>query len=225
MNRMVCELNEAKQKQETFFQNASHELRTPLTSIRGNAEGILCDLIEPKSAGQVILSESDKLGGLVDDILYLSRIGKGRSEGAVEPVDLREVLSLCVSEQHTETNKEGLTFSFDFDEAPCLLPIREQDAQRLFGNLISNAVRYANSEIRLYCRRSGETITVRVADDGAGIAEEDLPHIFERFYKGKGGKHGIGLAIAKSVAETYHGTLRARNENGAVFEAVFPVNG
>lgn len=223
MNRMVSELNEAKQKQETFFQNVSHELRTPLTSIRGNAEGILCDLIEPKDAGKVILSESDKLGGMVEDILYLSRMGKGRPEGAVEPIDLRDVLSLCVSEQRLEAEKRGLSFTFDFDDAPCLLPIREQDAQRLFGNLISNAVRYAAHEIRLYCRCGEQALTVRVADDGAGIDAEDIPHIFERFYKGEGGKHGIGLSIAQSVAEAYHGTLSARNENGAVFEAVFPL--
>lgn len=222
MNRMVEELDQAKQKQETFFQNVSHELRTPLTSIRGNAEGILYGVIEPQAAGKVILSESDKLGGMVEDILYLSRMGRGRPEGAVEPIDLREVLSLCVSEQHTEAERRGLTFTFDFDEAPVLLSIREQDAQRLFGNLISNAVRYANKEIRLHCRTDGEQISVRVADDGPGVAAEDLPHVFERFYKGNGGKHGIGLAIAKAVAEAWHGTLEVRNDGGAVFEALFP---
>ena len=62
-----------------------------------------------------------------------------------------------------------------------------------------------------------------MADDGPGIAEEDLPHVFERFYKGKDGKHGIGLAIAQSVADAYQGTLTARNENGAVFEAAFRI--
>lgn len=222
MSRMVGELQEAKQKQETFFQNVSHELRTPLTSIRGNAEGIVYGVIEPQTAGRVILSESDKLGNMVEDILYLSRMGKGRQEGKAEPIDLREVLSLCVSEQHTEAEKRSLTFSFDFDEAPVLLAIREQDAQRLFGNLISNAVRYASRDIHLTCRSEEGAVTVRVADDGVGIAPEDLPYVFERFYKGKGGKHGIGLAIAKSVAETYHGTLRVWNNGGAVFEAVFP---
>ena len=223
MNSMVRELSDAKQKQETFFQNVSHELRTPLTSIRGNAEGIVYGVIEPSKAGRVILSESDKLTGMVEDILYLSRMGKGRPEGALEPIDLREVLSLCVSEQHTEAEKRGLSFRFDFDEAPVLLPIREQDAQRLFGNLISNAVRYASGEICLRCRMEDGNAAVCVADDGPGIAEEDLPHVFERFYRGKDGKHGIGLAIAQSVAQAYHGTLRARNENGAVFEAVFPL--
>ncbi len=222
MNRMVEELQQAKQKQETFFQNVSHELRTPLTSIHGNAEGIVYSVIEPQAAARVILSESDKLGGMVEDILYLSRMGKGRQEGEAEPIDLREVLSLCVSEQHAEANKKGLNFAFDFDDDPVLLPIREQDAQRLFGNLISNAVRYAVKTIRLYCRCSDGKVTVRVADDGPGVAPEDLPYVFERFYKGKDGKHGIGLAIAQSVAETWHGTLRVWNDGGAVFEAAFP---
>ena len=224
MNRMVEALDQAKQKQETFFQNVSHELRTPLTSIRGNAEGLLYGIIEPKAAGKVILSESDKLGGMVEDILYLSRMGKGRPEGEAEPVDLREILSLCVSEQHTEAGKKGLSFAFDFDEAPVLLQIREADAERLFGNLISNAVRYASKEVRLSCHTDDDKVTVRVSDDGPGIAEEDLPHVFERFYKGKDGKHGIGLAIAKAAAEAWNGTLQVHNDGGAVFEAVFPID-
>lgn len=222
MNRMAGELREAKQKQETFFQNVSHELRTPLTSIRGNAEGIVYGVMEPQSAAKIILSESDKLGGMVEDILYLSRMGRSAPEGAAEKLDLREVLSLCVSEQHTAADGKGVAFRFDFDEAPVMLPVREQDAQRLFGNLISNAIRYAKSEVRLACHTEDGAVVVRVADDGPGIAEEDLPHIFERFYKGKDGKHGIGLAIAQSVAETYHGTLTARSDGGAVFEARFP---
>ena len=225
MNRMASELQEAKQKQETFFQNVSHELRTPLTSIRGNAEGIVYDVMEPKKAARVILSESDKLGGMVEDILYLSRMGKGKGEGTAEPLDLREILSLCVSEQDAEVRKKELSFQYDFDEDPVLLPIREQDAERLFGNLISNAVRYARKEIRLCCRRDGDTVKVSVADDGPGIAPEDLPHIFERFYKGKDGKHGIGLAIAESVVKAYGGRLSAGSENGAVFEAVFQAGG
>ena len=224
MNNMAKELSEAKQKQETFFQNVSHELRTPLTSIRGNAEGIVYGIIEPQAAGRVILSESDKLGGMVEDILYLSRMGKGRPEGSAEPIDLREVLSLCVSEQNAEAKKKELSFRFDFDEEPVLLAIREQDAQRLFGNLISNAVRYASKEICLSCHRKENTAEIRIADDGPGIRPEDLPHVFERFYKGKDGKHGIGLAIARSVAEAYHGTISARNENGAVFEVTFPTD-
>ena len=222
MNQMASALREANRKQETFFQNVSHELRTPLTSIRGNAEGIVCGVMEPDAAARVILSESDKLGGMVEDLLYLSRIGKASPEGTAEPLDLRDVLSLCVSEQRAEAEGRALTFRFDFDDAPVLLPIREQDAQRLFGNLISNAIRYAAREITLSCHAEADAVTVSVADDGGGVAPDDLPHVFERFYKGAGGRHGIGLSIAQSVAEAYHGALTVRNDGGAVFEARFP---
>ena len=225
MNHMVTELRDAKQKQETFFQNVSHELRTPLTSIRGNAEGIVCGLMEPKQAGRVILSESDKLGEMVEELLCLSRMGRSRPAGAAPPLDMREVLSLCVSEQRTAAEAKGIRFSFDFDETPVMLSIREQDAQRLFGNLLSNALRYAGTEVRLCCRREGTGVFASVADDGPGVLDADLPHVFERFYKGAGGKHGIGLAIAQSVAETYHGEISVHNDGGAVFEVRFHAGG
>ena len=222
MNHMVYELNESKQKQEIFFQNVSHELRTPLTSIRGNAEGIVYDVMEPKNAAHVILSESDKLGGMVEDILFLSRMGKPVPNRETEPIDLRDVLSLCVSEQHTDADTKGISFCFDFDESPVELLIREQDAQRLFGNLISNAIRYAQSEVKLICRKENDGLFISVTDDGQGISEEDLPHIFERFYRGKDGNHGIGLAIAQSVVESYNGSIVARSGDGTVFEVRFP---
>ncbi len=223
MNHMVTELKNAKQKQETFFQNVSHELRTPLTSIRGNAEGIVCGIMEPKAAGRVILSESDKLGGLVEELLYLSRVGRSVPTDTAQPLDLREVLSLCAYEQRTEAEGKGLTISYAFDDDPVMCAIREQDAQRLFGNLLSNAIRYAQREIRLTCRREDDAAFVAVADDGPGVSEEDLPHVFERFYRGAGGKHGIGLSIAQSVAESYHGSVSVKKEGGAVFEVRLPM--
>ena len=133
------------------------------------------------------------------------------------------MISLCVSEQRAEAEKHGIGFVFAFDEEPVCLQIREQDAQRLFGNLISNAIRYSKKEVRLTCMEDGEELLVEVADDGPGISGEDMPHIFERFYRGSGGKHGIGLAIARSVTERYHGSITVRNENGAVFEVRFPL--
>ena len=222
MNRMAADLLTAKQKQEIFFQNVSHELRTPLTSIRGNAEGIVYGIMEPQNAAKIILSESDKLGGMVEDILYLSRLGKAAPETAAEPLDLREVLSLCASEQRAEAENKGVLFRYDFDTDAVTMPIREQDAQRLFGNLISNAVRYAEREIVLSCHEAEFGVTVSVADDGKGVSPEDLPHVFERFYKGPDGNHGIGLSIARSVAAAYHGSPSVRNDRGAVFTVVFP---
>ena len=223
MNRMASDLRDAKQKQEVFFQNVSHELRTPLTSIRGNAEGIVYGLMEPQGAAKVILTESDKLGGLVEDILFLSRAGKEKQDDGVQPLDLREVFSLCVSEQRTEAEKKGVSFVFDFDESPVFLPIREQDAERMLGNLLSNAIRYADRTVTLRCRNEKGSVFFAVEDDGPGVAEEDLPHVFERMYKGKGGRHGIGLAIAQAAAQSCGGEIAVRNDSGAVFEARFPL--
>ena len=222
MNGMASDLRVARQKQEVFFQNVSHELRTPLTSIRGNAEGIVYGLIEPQQAAKVILTESDKLGGLVEDILFLSRAGKEKQDAGAQLLDLREVLSLCVSEQRVEAESKGVAFTFDFDEAPVELRIREQDAERMIGNLLSNAIRYAEKEVVLTCRSEADAVCFSVKDDGPGVAQEDLPHVFERMYKGKGGKHGIGLAIAQAVAENAGGAITVRNDHGAVFEARFP---
>ena len=118
----------------------------------------------------------------------------------MEPLNLRDLLSLCVSEQRAGADARGISFLFDFDDGPVMLPIRKQDAQRLFGNLISNAIRYTRAEIRLSCHALPDAVHVAVADDGSGVAPEDLEHVFERFYKGAGGQHGIGLSIAKSVS-------------------------
>ena len=225
MNRMAEDLRKANQKQETFFQNVSHELRTPLTSIRGNAEGIVYGIMDPRTSGQIILSEADRLGGFVEELLYLSRLGKATPEGAAVPTDLREVLSLCVSEQRAEADRRGIQFSFDFDPDPVLLAIRERDARQLFGNLLSNAIRYAASSVRLSCHRDADGVTVKVRDDGPGVSPEDMPHIFERFYRGADGKHGIGLSIVKSVSDAYHGSVTVESGGGAEFRVRFPADG
>ena len=222
MNSMATDLREARQKQDVFFQNVSHELRTPLTSIRGNAEGIAYGLIEPQQAAKVILAESDKLSGMVEEILFLSRAGKEKQEAGAQALDLREAFSLCVSEQRAEAESKGVAFAFDFDDAPVILRIRAQDAERMIGNLLSNAIRYAENEVVLTCRNEPDAVRFSVKDDGPGVAEEDLPHVFERMYKGRGGRHGIGLAIAQTVAENAGGAITVRNDHGAVFEARFP---
>ena len=193
----------------------------PLTAIRGNAEGIVCGLMNPQTSANVILAEADRLAGFVEDILYLSRMGRAAPEDKPLPLDLRDILSLCVSEQRV--NADALSFSFDFDETPVLFAIRERDARQLFGNLISNAIRYAVSAVRLSCHAHSDGVWVRVSDDGPGITSEDLPHIFERFYKGAGGKHGIGLSIARTVVDAYRGDITAQNDGGAVFTVSFPV--
>ena len=220
MGRMVSQIDEGQKQQIAFFQNVSHELRTPLMSIRCYAEGIEYGVMDPKQSSETILEETDLLSGMVEDILYISRVDRNAGGGKREEVDLREILSACAASQRRLA--KDIIFVFDFDETPVILTCNEEDMGRLCGNLISNAVRYANRRITLECKNKENEILIVVEDDGDGIREEDLAHIFERFYKGRGGIHGIGLSIVKSVADIYGGTARVRNADGARFEIVFP---
>ena len=95
--------------------------------------------------------------------------------------------------------------------------------RRAVTNILSNGVRYARSELRLTCRADKRHVTIRIQDDGDGIAEADLPRIFDRFYMGKSGKSGIGLALTQEIIHLHRGTIRAYNgETGAVFEITLP---
>ena len=97
--------------------------------------------------------------------------------------------------------------------------------RRAVTNILSNGVRYARSELRLTCRTDKRNATIRIQDDGDGIAEEDLPHILDRFYMGRSGKSGIGLALTKEIIRLHKGMIRAYNgDSGAVFEISIPVS-
>ena len=97
--------------------------------------------------------------------------------------------------------------------------------RRAVTNILTNGVRYARSELHLTCRAYRRQVTIQIQDDGDGIAEEDLPHIFDRFYMGRSGKTGIGLALTKEIIHLHKGTIRAYNgDTGAVFEISFPVS-
>ncbi|GEM_PF-1112970 len=223
MGRMAEKIDDSQKQQIAFFQNVSHELRTPLMSIRCYAEGISCGVMDAKKSSATILDETDQLSGMVEDMLYISRMDRHPSETDMEEADLREILSSCASRERQMAERGGLSFAFHFDDDPVLYLCHEQDMERLCINLISNAIRYARKKILLECLKQDGRILLSVSDDGPGIEEEALPHIFERFYKGKGGVHGIGLSIVKTVAERYGATVRAENRDGARFEVIFPL--
>ncbi len=214
MNKAAAQLDAYDREQKTFFQNVSHELRTPLQAIRSSAEGIEHGILEPKQSSRVIISETDRLSEMVEDLLYLSRIDSISKQLQPVEYDLRELLSNSAERQRNLAAERGLRFVFDFDEEPVMLPCDEKSICRAFSNLIANAIRYAASRITLTCRRAGGRIIIAVVDDGPGIAAEDLPHIFDRFYKGKGGKHGIGLSIVKAVIEQHQGSITVRSSPG-----------
>ena len=224
MNLSAERLEAYDKDQRLFFQNVSHELRTPLQAIRSFAEGVELGLMEPKGAGATIVAETDRMSDLVEDLLYISRIDTLNANLEMEENDLRETLSLCAEHLQPLAEKKKINLIFDFDQKAVLFNYNEKHLYRTFTNLISNALRYAKSEIKLTCHQHENVVEVTVSDDGPGIAPEDLPHIFERFYKGPKGKHGIGLSIVKSVVELHGGEITVDCENGTSFRIFFSVD-
>ena len=119
----------------------------------------------------------------------------------------------------------GITIAPDFSEEPIMVKCDDTQMRRAVTNILTNGLRYARSELRLTCRAYRRQVTIQIQDDGDGIAEEDLPHIFDRFYMGRSGKTGIGLALTKEIIHLHKGTIRAYNgDAGAVFEISIPVS-
>ncbi len=223
--RFGRDIEKEAERQQTFFQNASHELKTPLMAIQGYAEGIQAGVMDTGSAAEVILEESDRMTELVDELLDISKIDMGRQPLALSEMDVRELLYDSIRAVEPTAAAGGIAIVPDFPEEPVMVSCDDTRLRRAVTNILSNGVRYARSELRLTCRADKRHVTIRIQDDGNGIAEADLPHIFDRFYMGKNGKSGIGLALTKEIVHLHKGTIRAYNgETGAVFEISIPVS-
>lgn len=221
MNQSAEKLDLYDKDQRMFFQNVSHELRTPLQSIRCYAEGVGCGLMDAQKSSDTIMAETDRLSSLVEDLLYISRVDSIANQIDKRESDLRDTFALCTEALKPLADKKGIMFEYRFDDAPVLYSYNEKHMYRALLNLISNALRYAKTRITLHCGQSGGQLSLSVTDDGEGISTEDLPHIFERFYKGRDGKHGIGLAIVKSVIELHNGKISVDCERGTCFTITF----
>ena len=222
--RFGRDIEKEAERQQTFFQNASHELKTPLMAIQGYAEGIQAGVMDAGDAADVILEESDRMAELVEELLDISKIDMGRQRLTLSETDIRELLYDGIRAVEP-TAASSIAIVPDFPEEPIIVKCDDVQLRRAVTNILSNGLRYARSELCLTCRTDKRHVTIRIQDDGDGIAEEDLPHIFDRFYMGKSGKSGIGLALTKEIVHLHKGTIRAYNgDSGAVFEISIPVS-
>ena len=224
MNKSAEKLSQYDSEQRTFFQNVSHELRTPLMAVKCHAEGIACGIMDTQRSSSIIISETDRLTEMVDELLCISRMDNSSQDMPTEENDLRETLEICAENMKPIAEKSGIRLYLEFDDEPVMFCYNEKQLHRAVINLLSNAVRYAASAVKLGCRTFGRTVQITVSDDGQGVAEEDLPHIFERFYIGKDGKHGIGLSITKMIVVFHKGTIDVSGKAGTLFTVTFPVS-
>ncbi len=234
MNQMAYKLEESDIEQKTFFQNASHELRTPLMSIQGYAEGLKYGVFESDedrdNAINVIIDETGRLSSLVENLLSISKMDMSRSgnfEVKKQNIDISKLYDTIIDRVRGNFIHNDKSIINDFNAKNVYVYGNENDLLRCIENIFSNCLRYCKTAVTFKCNtdKSGRNVIFEISDDGPGIAPEVQEHLFERFSKGADGKHGIGLALALSIAEEHEGTVNAYNkeDGGACFEVILPV--
>lgn len=231
--RDVTEEFRVDKMRKDFVANVSHEIRTPLSMVQGYSEALLDDIAaspeERRELVQVIHDESLRMGRLVKDLLDLARMEAGHLEMTFQPVDINSLLSRVYRKFAALAKERNINLTKS-DENPALI-LEAGDGDRLeqvLTNLMDNALRHTPSgaSITLDAARidgaKGDYLEIKVADEGQGIPREDLPYIFERFYKAdkarkrdtNTGGTGLGLAIVKNLIEAHTGTIQAISEQG-----------
>jgi signal transduction histidine kinase len=232
-NRMSAELETIELSRRELVANVSHELKTPIAAIRAHLENLLDGVEEPDPATlQIMLTQSERLGRLVEQLLDLSKLQSGEVPLHREPVPLEALLTRVVSEIGVRAD-DLVRIERDVDDG---LPPVDADPERVHQvlyNLLDNAVRATPGEgtVTIGVHRVNRSVHISVADTGIGIPAEHLTRVFERFYRidparsREDGGTGIGLAIARSVVEAHGGQITASSEpgHGSVFSFDLPV--
>ena len=216
-NQMAEELDLAKDAERSFLLSVSHELKTPLSTIRGHGEALLDGVIEPPKVGAVVVAEAKRLERLVRDLLDLARLNQRVFTVTPQPVDLAQLAAEAVGRHDGEARRVGVTL---IAATPGAAPATADPDRvlQVLANLIENAVR---------ATPAGGSVTVAagpgkltVADTGPGIAPDDLPRAFERFYlhsryaANRAVGTGLGLAIVKQLTEAMGGSVAAESVDG-----------
>ena len=227
VNAMLERIDTSVQRITQFTADASHDLRTPLALIRTNAELALRRTRTPSEYREAlarILESSEETTQLIEHLLTLARADAGAAQLKCEPVLLPQLVDRVCQQARVLAFAKGLTFSADcqddevsfqvFGDGPAL--------ERLFLTVLDNAVKYTPAGGRVAVRTQTENgrAVIEIEDSGIGIAESDLPRIFDRFYRADQARSGeirgsgLGLSIARWIAEMHHGTIEAESELG-----------
>lgn len=203
------EENELTQKR--FFENTSHELKTPLTAIRGYAEGIETGVItDYKKTGRVIAAQTDRMSRLVEEILCRAKIEGGAMTLVKEELDISDFVQDCLMPFEGIVKSRNLDVELDIAGGQVLADPGQ--FEHAFTNLLTNAIKYANSRIMV----SFANNELSIWNDGEDIDKDNLKHVFDRFYTGKNGNTGIGLALAKDIVELHGWKIAANLEDGGI---------
>ncbi len=231
----ITEVRRLENVRRDFVANVSHELRTPVSTIKGYAETLLDGALEDKDNARnfvkIIYADSERLAQLVNDLLDLSKIESGQVKLSLTDCRLKEMIDRVVELLQKHLKERSINVVNEVDSQ---LLVRADDTKitQVFLNLIENAIKYNKlcGEIKISAQIKGPNIEVKVADTGIGIPEEDLPRIFERFYRVDKahsrhlGGTGLGLSIVKHIVQIHGGEVfvESKVNEGSAFRFTLP---
>ena len=232
-NMMADELEQSFSRQKALEQSrrdlvaaVSHDLRTPLTSVRAMiealADGVVSDPTTVQRYYHTIRLQIENLSGLINDLFELAQLDTAQLQLRLEPVNLNDLVSDVIESVQAEARAKEVTLQGVFGEDVPMIRVELAKIQRVLYNLVQNAIRHTPKDgfISLETRQVARGVQVDVTDTGEGIAPEDLPHIFEQFYRGEKsrsretGGAGLGLAIAQRIIEAHHGRIWVESQVG-----------
>jgi signal transduction histidine kinase len=241
-NEMTAALEESEQQRQNLVADVAHELRTPLTVVQGNLRAILDD-VYPLEKAEIarLYDETRLLGRLVDDLRELALADAGQLRLNLQPIDASLVIGTMAENLSLVAEAQGVTLDVQLPDD--LGPV-QADPDRLaqvLGNLMVNALHHTppGGRITVTAQQVGSTVQTSVSDSGEGIAPQDLPHVFERFWRADPARahaeqagaerwarrSGLGLSVAQSLIEAQGGRIWAESElgRGSTFHFTVPI--
>jgi len=225
---MANELQRYMKSQQTFFQNASHELKTPLMTIQGYAEGIRDQVFDAKESEQgleMVVTEVNRLKKIINEMILLAKLDSEQNIYQTDQVQVSNLIDQVVGRTLPLVNEKEIELHHEVD-ADAVIFVDEEKLLRALLNITINGIRYAKSMVKITVLKQKKQVDIIIEDDGEGISEEILPHVFHRFVKGKDGETGLGLAISHAIIEQNGGKIIVEKSElgGARFVLTFQNN-
>jgi signal transduction histidine kinase len=236
IEEMLLKVEEANRNKTQFVSDVSHELRTPLASIKGYVSTIRSDKEMPEAKREeflcIVEDEADRMARIIDQLLDISRIEAGRLKLDLKSFQICDLIHRNIENMKDQAKKRQITIEACLSSEPLYVYADQDKTAQVIINLLSNAVKYnkAGGLIRVRTGSDGDGhVRVEVMDTGYGIAEKDIPHMFEKFYRvektsSEAPGTGLGLAVTKHLIEVMGGsiTLASKYGEGSVFSFTLP---
>ncbi|WP_067837621.1 sensor histidine kinase [Amphibacillus sediminis] len=224
---MARELQRYMKSQQQFLQNASHELKTPLMTIQGYAEGIRDGIFEAEESDQgleIMVAEISRLKKIINEMILLAKLDSDENIYQVHSLYISELIQSTVDRALPMATDQQIAL-FHTVKQDAVIKIDQEKMLRAMMNIVTNAIRHAKTKVYIEVTQESGRLYITIDDDGEGIDDALMPHLFERFIKGKGGETGLGLAISRAIVERSNGVIRVDRSpmGGARFTIVLKI--